>query len=336
MITGKKRILLALLLALTMVFSVMFGTVSALATSGYKINVLYKFGDTLIAQGQKTVRERDLDFDWDSDESWWIARVTVTEDYANATDVGGKAGYEITSGAQKVAKFYAFGSKTATVVFQLSEVPPPEDLGYEVKVCYMAGSTTVFADTYESGSFLEGASSFPVEVKSATKMPSGYQLAAGEPSTKTVTVGTGENEGLDHTVCFKVTQITQGYSYIINVEYRYNGNLVRTGNQVTAIVGGLIPLNISVTPDASIVPPPYFLLSAAPKTIAVSPSSNIHTVVFELTDDPLLIPDEDVPLAEPTTGTAPNMPLIMLGIVLTLGAIGVSAVNVLKQRKSAK
>ena len=119
------------------------------------------------------------------------------------------------------------------------------------------------------------------------------------------------------------------YAYIINVEYRYEGTLVRTGNQLTAVVGGLNPLDITVSPDASIIPAPYYLLGTDPKVVTVSPSNNVQTVVFELNSD-------EVPLAEPTTGTAPNMLLIVLGIALTIGAIGVSTVSFLKQKKSAK
>ena len=336
--SGKKRVLLALFLALTMVFSVVFGTVGALATGGsqYKINVLYKFGDTLIAQGQKTVRERDLDWDWDWSELRLIARVNVTEDYANADDVGGKAGYQITPGAQEIAKFYAGCSKTTTVVFQLSEVPPlPQELTYNVTVRYMAGSALVLERPYKTGTLMENEAPLSVGVNSADNMPVGYQLAAGEPSTKTVMVG-GEY-GLNGEAVFKVTQVAQGYSYIINVEYRYNGNLIRTGNTVTANVAGFIPLNVTVTPEASIIPAPYYLSSTASKVVAVSPSNNVQTVVFELADKPpVVIPDDDVTLDEPKTGTESNTPMIAMGFLLTIMAIGVSTVSFLKQRKSAK
>ena len=209
---------------------------------------------------------------------------------------------------------------------------------YTVTVRYVnsVGGAQVGNDiAYASGVIVDGQP-IDVNVDGRGTVPSGFALAAGEDGLQTVTVG-GDN-GLNPVVEFLVTQVAQGYSYIINVEYRYDGNLVRTGNSLTAFVGGFNPLDITVTPDATIIPEPYYLLGTDPKVVTVSQTNNVQTVVFELNSDevPLAIPDDEVPLAEPTTGTAPNMLLIVLGIALTIGAVGLSTISFLKQKKSEK
>ncbi|MEL7609896.1 MAG: hypothetical protein AAGU74_10350 [Bacillota bacterium] len=211
--------------------------------------------------------------------------------------------------------------------------------GYTVTVQYFStvGGGQVGSDIlYANGPFTENDPSFDVPVNSADHMPSGYALAAGESAIKTVTID--EGDALHHTVRFDVTPVAQEYTYIITVEYRYDGQLIRTGNQLTAIVSGLSSLDITVTPDANIIPEPYFLLGTDPKLVTVSPGNNVLTVAFELNSDevPLAIPDEDVPLAEPTTGTAPNMLLIISGIALTIAAVGLCTFNFFKQKKSPK
>ena len=334
MITGKKRVLIALLLALTMVFSVMFGTVSALATGGprtYTINVKYRFGGTTIANGPSiTLNENQLSWQWDG--PWWDryqkASYQVTEDYAGATAAPGKdkADYGIAAGATETVWFIRGQHESETAEFQLSRVH-----AYSITVRYVNSASQQVGNSFifESGNY--NGRPFDVEVDGRNNVPSGYVLA--EAGIKQVRIDCNNQNPV---VEFLVTPVANSYSYIINVEYRYNGNLVRTGNTVTAIVGGLIPLNVTVTPDASIIPAPYYLLSTASKTVAVSPSNNVHTVVFELTDSPVVIPDDDVPLDEPKTGTPSNTPMIIMGFMLTIMAIGLSSVSFFKQKKSAK
>ncbi|MEL7609897.1 MAG: hypothetical protein AAGU74_10355 [Bacillota bacterium] len=216
--------------------------------------------------------------------------------------------------------------------------------GYTVTVQYFStvGGGQVGSDIlYANGPFTENDPSFDVPVNSADHMPSGYALAAGESAIKTVTID--EGDALHHTVRFDVTPVAQEYTYIITVEYRYDGQLIRTGNQLTAIVSGLSSLDITITPDASIIPEPYFLLGTDPKVVTVSPGNNVLTVAFELNSDevPLanpgdIIDDDDVPLAEPTTGMSSHLMLILSGISLAIAAIGLCMLTIFKQKKSAK
>ena len=292
----------------------------------YTISVVYMFGSTQIG----TTSTYDSGSILETGSKDVIVNGTIPAGYKWAASEDGTENVTINA-----------NNLTPTVTFQLDQLWTN---GYTVTVQYFStvGGLQVGSDIlYANGPFTENDPSFDVNVNSADHMPGGYALAAGESAIKTVTID--EGDALHHTVTFNVTPVADEYSYIINVEYRYDGTLVRTGNTLTAIVGGLNPLDVSVAPEAAIIPAPYYLLGTDPKVVTVSPSNNVQTVVFELNSDevPLadpgdVIEEDDVPLAEPTTGMSSNMPLIVTCIGFAIAAVGLCTLNFFKQKKSAK